>query len=166
VTDNRDGALLPGRTFTDPQTGISVTTQSADATGATVQVSIPSTATCTRHAPTVGLVSPSTQSASPGQTLNYTLTVTNNDSAACAPEQYKYSGGQLMAVSNNGDMDTFTAVASPDAFSVAPGASTNITVSLNPDATVVAGSYGFELTSSGGIGTIASNDLSVPVVSL
>ena len=37
---------------------------------------------------------------------------------------------------------------------------------LPPDATVVTGSYGFQLTPWGGIGSVAANTLSVPVVNL
>src|SRR5207302_1308460 len=166
ISDNRDGALVPGRTFTDPEYGISITTQSADATGATVQVTIPSSASCVRQTPTVTLVSPSSQSAAAGQSLTYSVTVTNNDSAACPAQQFRYSGGQLLGDSTAGMFDNFTAVASPDVFTLAPGSSTNVAVSLTPDATVVTGSYGFQLTPWGGIGSVAANTLSVPVVNL
>jgi chitodextrinase len=166
IADNRDGALLAGETFTDPEYGISITTQNADATGATVQITIPAAATCTRTAPTVTLVSPSTETAAPGQTRSYTVSVTNNDSSPCPAEEYKYSGGRLVGDNTAGVTDSFTSVAFPDVFNLSPGASANVTVSLTPDATVVDGSYSFRLTSSGGIGTLSANALSVSPVQL
>jgi len=102
------------------------------ATGATVQVTIPSSASCVRQTPTVTLVSPSSQSAAAGQSLTYSVTVTNNDSAACPAQQFRYSGGQLLGDSTAGMFDNFTAVASPDVFTLAPGSSTNVAVSLTP----------------------------------
>jgi chitodextrinase len=166
IEDNRDGALLPGKTFTDPEYGISVTTQAADSTGATVQVTVPAAATCTRQAPTVTLLSPSTQSAAPGQTLQYTVSVTSHDSTSCTAEAYKYLGGQLTGISGTGQTDHFTAVASPDTFTLAPGATTNVTASLTPDATVVDGAYSFSSTPSGGIGSIQADSLNVSNVSV
>jgi chitodextrinase len=161
IEDNRDGALLPGKTFTDPEYGISVTTQSADSTGATVTVTVPSTATCTRQAPTVSLFSPSTQSAAPGQSLTYTLRVTSNDTSSCPAQRYKYLGGALTGTNAAGQTDKFTAVGAPDAFSLTPGSTTDVAVTLRPDATVLAGAYSFSSTSSGGLGWIQANSLDV-----
>lgn len=166
VSDNRDGALLPGKTFTDPEYGISITTQSADATGATIKVTVPSAAACTRAAPSVKLVSPATQSTTPGQSLSYTVTVTDNDSSACPADEFKYLGGKLDGYTSAGTRGTFTATGAPDVFSLSPGGSTNVTVSLSPDATVVDGAYTFQSSPAGGIGTISANALGTPNVSM
>lgn len=166
IADNRDGALLPGRTFTDPEFGITVTTLSADATGATVEVTIPAAAGCIRQTPTVTLTSPAAQSASAGQPATFVLTVTSNDSASCPGQLVRYSGGPLLGVTGTGTLGTFTGVASPDELTVAPGASRAVAVTLVPDATVTAGSYTYSLTSSGGIGTLSADSLNTDVVRL
>ncbi|MGH3371702.1 MAG: fibronectin type III domain-containing protein, partial [Nocardioidaceae bacterium] len=166
IADNRDGALLAGRTFTDPEYGISVTTLSADATGATVQVTIPEAAGCTRQAPTVTLQSPSTQSVPAGQAATYSLSIRSNDSPACPGQLFRYAGGQLMGVTGTGTTGTFTALSSPDELTLGPGASATMAVTLVPDATVTTGSYGFSLTSSGGIGSVLANSLNVAVAHL
>jgi chitodextrinase len=98
--------------------------------------------------------------------LTYTFTVTNGDSAACPPELVRYTGGTLQGVASNGVMGTFNAVAAPDEFMLGPGSSATVAVSLTPDALVTAGSYGFQLTPWGGIGSIAANALEALPVNL
>lgn len=166
VADARDGALLPGRTFTDPEYGITVSTQSADATGATVTVTIPAAATCVRAAPTVALLSPASQAGPAGPGLTWTARVTSNDSGSCPAERYQYTGGPLQGVNGTGNMVTFTGLATPDHFTLAPGAAADVAVTLTPDPTVTTGAYGFQLSSWGGIGAILANTLSTPAVTL
>ena len=166
IADNRDGALLPGRTFTDPEYGITVTTQTADATGATVEVTIPASASCIRQAPTVTLLSSAAQSAPAGPPVSYSFSIRSNDSAACPGQLFRYAGGSLLGVTGTGTTGNFTGMASPDELSLAPGASANLSVTLVPDARVTAGSYGFSLTSSGGIGSVLADSLNVGVVHL
>ena len=70
--------LADGSSFTDPVNSITVTQVSHDVNTATVQVAL----TCTPGAPILS-VSPSSQSSAPGASVNYTVSVTNKDSAAC-----------------------------------------------------------------------------------
>ncbi|HUD06402.1 MAG TPA: Ig-like domain-containing protein [Candidatus Saccharimonadales bacterium] len=138
-----DGALTAGKTFTDPETGISVTTNSADSTGATVTINIPSSASCIRNQPTVSLTSANT-TVPFGQPINYTYKVTSNDSAGCTPEKYKTIDTYVLGAINktNYQIYNFSGVASPDVFNLSPGQSTSVTISYIPDVVDPAGTYG------------------------
>jgi hypothetical protein len=71
-------SLLDGTSFTDLANGLTVTQLRHDANTATVQVSFG----CSPARPTVRLT-PGRQGGQPGATLEYTVTVTNRDSASC-----------------------------------------------------------------------------------
>lgn len=88
TTESTDGALASGQTFTDPATGTSITTQNVSSTEATVSVTVGNF--CNKLAPTLSL-SPTSQNGIPGQTLNYNLTLTNNDTGPCEPSVYELS---------------------------------------------------------------------------
>ena len=80
--DWNDVALVVGATYSDPDAGLSITTESVTNSGATVRVSL-SQPSCVRALPTIS-VSPS--QAGPvfaGTTVNYTVFVANNDSSSC-----------------------------------------------------------------------------------
>jgi chitinase len=134
IEDGRDGMLLPGKTFTDPEYGISISVQSADALGMTVQVTVPAQP-CTHAAPSVVAAGSTSATATPGQTATYTYTLTNNDSSGCHPNTFRYFPDL-----NYPDV---TAVASPDWVSLAPGASTTVKLAVTSSPTTLAGTYYF-----------------------
>jgi hypothetical protein len=72
--------LADGQTFQDSINGITVTQINHAADHATVQLHFENS--CTPALPTVTF-SPSSQNGSPGNTLNYTVSVTNTDSSTC-----------------------------------------------------------------------------------
>lgn len=78
----------PGQTFVDPQSGIGITTVSTSAGGATIQLSYgnppPPAPTC-HHANPSASISPASQSGTPGASINFDVTVTNNDTGTCYP---------------------------------------------------------------------------------
>jgi len=76
-----DSALTVDKTFEDSIKGITVTTKSVSSNGATVDITF-GPLVCTLANPTV-LLSPASQWGYPGQTLNYTLTLTNNNTSVC-----------------------------------------------------------------------------------
>lgn len=150
-----DSALLPGKTFTDPQTGISISTVSANSSGATVTVKIPkSVSSCTRNAATVTQVS-QVNSATYPTPLTYTYKVTSNDVGSCSAEEYKFLNYPVGAVNlNNNFLGNFAVLASPDLFYLSPGQSVDVTVSLTPDNQTTAGTYDFNES----LGTFIAND--------
>jgi len=81
-----DAALTIDKTFEDPIKGITITTKSVSASGAAVDVKF-GPVVCALANPSVSL-SPSSQWGYPGQTLNYTLTLTNNNTSSCSPASF------------------------------------------------------------------------------
>ena len=80
-----DPALTAGRTFTDATAGVSITTLTAGPAGATLSITLASTApTCTRTAPGVSLSPGAAPAVGAGTLVTYTVSVTNRDSAACS----------------------------------------------------------------------------------
>ena len=84
-------SLGAGQSFSDPTNGISITNQGASGNAATVAVSFSGTA-CTRTAPAIS-VGPGSQTATPGSTLGYSVTVTNLNSAACGTSTFNLAQG-------------------------------------------------------------------------
>jgi M6 family metalloprotease-like protein len=76
-----DPALV-NSTWTDPYSNVSITAGTAIPSGLSVTVAY-GPLSCVYRLPTV-TISPSNPSALPGQTVNYTVSVKNNDSAGCA----------------------------------------------------------------------------------
>lgn len=82
-----DSSLLSGRTFVDPIKNITITTLSVSPTNAVVNVVIGGSVNCGNANPGI-FINPLTQDGAPGQTLDYNITVTNNDNPACGTSQF------------------------------------------------------------------------------
>jgi Gametolysin peptidase M11/NPCBM-associated, NEW3 domain of alpha-galactosidase len=83
TTTTWDSTLDVSQSFNDPALGLTITTLSADSSGALVQVTF-GPQPCNTFAPTVSL-SPSAASwVTPGSTVNYSVSVNNNDTSGCA----------------------------------------------------------------------------------
>jgi hypothetical protein len=78
-----DAFLDVGKRFTDPVSGVTITTVSVSGTDATIQVDMTAPAACTPAAPSITaspIQSPLVQA---GTAVTYTVVVTNTDSAGC-----------------------------------------------------------------------------------
>jgi hypothetical protein len=82
-------ALPQGQSFTDIGAGFTVTLLGTSAAGATLDVSF-FEPVCVRKAPTLA-TNPSIWNATQGQSVNFGLTVTNNDNSGCAPATFDFS---------------------------------------------------------------------------
>lgn len=124
-------ALVVGQTYNDSAAGITITPISVSSTGATVQVSL-GPSVCTSANPTVS-VSPS-QSAyvSSGTPVNFTVTVEDNDSTACAPATFSLS---------NALPPGWTGVWSTSALALSPGGSASATLTVTSPAGTPDGFY-------------------------
>lgn len=91
TTSWTDPALTVNKTFTDPETGLSLTPVSVGSAGASVFVQLGGAA-CTAAAPAVSLTPAETQWAMPGASVSWTMTVKNNDGAACGPSVFSLAG--------------------------------------------------------------------------
>jgi fibronectin type 3 domain-containing protein len=146
VDDVLDGALLPGHTFTDPETGITIEALSAGPSGLSVRVSVPAQA-CVRGVPAVTAPGPSSQTASAGQARIYTFTLTNRDSTGCPSNTFRF-----FRASTYSDL---TVTATPDYVVLPPGDSTSVSVTITSKPSTVDGTYDY----SAGLGRFFSNSL-------
>ena len=91
TTTRSDPALTLNRTYTDAAAGFSITPLSAGDNGATVNINF-GTAVCQPANPTVSINPTATQWLGAGGSISYTLTVTNNNSAGCANNNFTLQG--------------------------------------------------------------------------
>jgi chitodextrinase len=158
-TDGRDGAFTPGKSFTDPEYGISITTLSADTSGVKVEVKI-ANASCVNNTPRVSAVSPAVQTALPGQSKTYTMTVTNTDTSGCAPQTFRYVpyDGALAYASQvaQGQMNILM---SPDYFTLSPGETRQVTLTVTSTEDTPDGDY---FSSAPALGYVYSKSFGVP----
>ncbi|MFL5797024.1 MAG: Ig-like domain-containing protein [Actinomycetota bacterium] len=153
VDDVLDGALLPGHSFTDPETGITIAAISAAPSGLTVQVSVPAQA-CVRSAPAATTPGPSPQSAAAGQARVYTFILTNTDSAGCPANTFRFFPA--------GTYSDLTVTATPDYVVLPAGESTSVSVAVTSKPSTIDGAYAY----SAGLGRFFSNSLGNYVTSV
>ncbi|MGH9194434.1 MAG: NEW3 domain-containing protein, partial [Acidimicrobiia bacterium] len=85
--DREDPALEVGASFTDPDTGVTLTTLSATETGIQMHVSV-GDAPCVHADPTVSVSPAASQGVGPGTPVGFQVTITNKDSAACSATSF------------------------------------------------------------------------------
>lgn len=89
-SDLDDPALVAGQTYSDPETGVTITTEWADGSGATVQVAF-NGVDCAAANPAMDLSPSSSQWVAPGTSVTYYVTVINNNDSACATATFNLS---------------------------------------------------------------------------
>jgi M6 family metalloprotease-like protein len=145
-----DPALVAGQTWVDPYTNLSITVQSATASGLTVIVNYGATP-CTHANPSVS-VSPPNPSVPAGSSVSYTATITNNDSSGCAAGAFNLSSDQP-----NNWPGTFSA----SSVSINPGQQGTVTMTKTVPAGTLPGTYAVDTTAtsalSGSTGTGNAN---------
>src|SRR5678815_794682 len=82
-----DAFLDVGKSFTDPVSGITLTTLSVSSTSATITVDMAVTP-CTRSAPSVTASPAQSPAVQPGTAVTYTVSVTNTDTAGCSAASF------------------------------------------------------------------------------
>jgi hypothetical protein len=134
-TSFRTPALQLGQSFTDPDTGLTLTLSSVSSTGAVVQVAL-STPACIPGTPTISLA-PSSGTVAAGGTLSYSINVTNHDSSTCNPASLV-----LSATTPAG----WNATLASATLSLAPGASGTTTIQVQSAAGALPGTYSIPVT--------------------
>ncbi|MFW1480418.1 peptidase M11, partial [Vibrio parahaemolyticus] len=86
-SDLIDAALIAGNTYEDTEAGITITTEWADSTGASVHVSF-AEPMCVPSMPSVAVVSNQVSGVESGSTVGYSVTVTNNDGDGCTTSNF------------------------------------------------------------------------------
>lgn len=133
--DRSDPALVVGESFIDPLSGLTFTTDWTDDSGATVSVSFGEPA-CAQANPTLAISPSESEWVEAGTPAIYNVTVTNNDSEACADTSFG-----LSAVVPDG----WTAAFDNDMLTLAPGASASITLTVTSSLLAPNGSYSMEV---------------------
>lgn len=145
-----DPALMVGRSFTDPVSGVTLTILAANSTGVTVSVdfdapSPPSPSTCTRANPTVSMTPSQSQSVAAGTAVTFSVAVTNNDTSHCPTATLN-----MQASLPNSDWNgTF---GSPT-LTIAPGASATATFTVTSPVSAANGVYSIGVSTVGSGGT-------------
>lgn len=131
-TDWFDPALVFGRSFSDPASGVTITSVSGDGSRAQVDVSFGAPSGCVRANPSTTMTGGA--SAVPaGSTVNYGVSVANNDSLACGASTFL-----LTPMLPSGWSGTLSA----SSLAVSPGSTATVTRSVTSPATAPAGLYG------------------------
>lgn len=123
-------ALANSGSFVDAANGVTVTHVSHDANAATVQVSLG----CSAAAPAISLA-PATQNSKPGALVQYTMSVTNRDAAACSQSTMNLSASVPAG---------WTGTMSPNALTLAPGAQGTTVLSVTSAGSASGGNYNIQ----------------------
>src|SRR5438552_158955 len=125
-----DAALDAGITYTDPVAGLTIMPVSVGSSATTVSVTFPPSS-CTRAAPTVTATPSGTQWTSDGATVNYSVSVTNNDSCGCPSSTFDVSDA----------VQSGWSATSARSASIPPGSSTSAGTLVTTASSAAAGFY-------------------------
>ena len=93
---------------------------------------------CSRQNPSV-TISPSSQTGNPGQTLTYTVYVTNNDNSACGSSTFTLT---------NTCPSGFTCSLSSSSLTISPGSTSSTSISVTSSSSSSPGTYTFSVTAT------------------
>ena len=139
TTGFSDPALGSGQSWTDTYTNLSLNVTSATSSGLTVNVSYGPNG-CTQANPTVTL-SPSNPSLYPGNSVNYTVTVKNNESCGCNNATFGLSTTQPSGWNTSWSATSIT---------LAPGQSGSVTMTKTAPSNAALGTYPVNATATNG----------------
>jgi len=83
-----DAFLDVNKSFTDPVSGVTLTTLSVSSTSATIMVDMDPNTPCTRSAPSVSASPAQSPGVQPGTAVTFTVSVTNTDSVGCPASSF------------------------------------------------------------------------------
>jgi len=132
-----DMSLPVGQSFQDSSAGVTFTPTTVNSTGATVQISINGTTSCTPANPIVAVSPSQSQAVTSGTPVNFTVTVTDNDSSGCSVATFN-----LGSAVPSGWAATWNA----GGLSLSPGKSGSATLTVTSPLGTADGSYGLSVT--------------------
>lgn len=135
-SDWNDPALTVGKSYYDPASGVTITTQSVGSSGATVNVSY-ATPQCVPATPTVAVTPAQGAWVAAGSTVQFSITIGNTDSSACSSTTYS-----LSSLLPAGWLGSY----SQQSLNLAPGASGTATLSVTSAADAADGYYNFTVS--------------------
>jgi M6 family metalloprotease-like protein len=136
-----DMSLVVGQSYQDSTAGMTLMPTAVSSTGATVQITINGTSSCTQANPTVSVSPSQSQSVSSGTPVNFSATVTDNDSSSCAPATFNLGS----AVPSG-----WAGVWNAAGLSLSPGKSGSATLTVTSPAGTADGSYNVGVTAMNG----------------
>lgn len=139
-------ALAAGSVWTDPYTNLTVTVLSATTSGATVNISY-GVEPCSPQAPSL-TVSPSTASVNPGNGATYSVTLKNNDSAACAGSSFTF---QPVVPAG------WSGAVTPSAATLSPGQTATLGLSVTAPMDAATGTYTVGSKATDAVRTVTGN---------
>ena len=125
--------LADGQAFVDSANGISIANQGVSNGTATVAVGF-NGGSCVRNAPALG-IAPSSQTAGPGATVTYGVTVTNKNTVYCGTSTFNLT--QALPAG-------FAGAFAAGSLSIGAGASASTNWSVSSSSTVASGTYAFD----------------------
>jgi hypothetical protein len=127
-----DPSLVVGQSFQDSTAGVTFTPTAVSGSGATVQITINGSSSCTAASPRVSVSPSQSQYVTSGTAVNFVVTVIDNDSSSCASATF-----------NLGDAlpSGWAGVWSASALSLSPGKSGSATLTVTSPAGTADGSY-------------------------
>jgi hypothetical protein len=126
-----DPSLAVGQSFQDSTAGVTITPTAVSSTGATVQITM-NGSSCTAENPSVSVSPAQSQYVTSGTAVNFTATVTDNDSSGCSPATFN-----LGSALPSGWGGAWTATA----LSLSPGKNGSATLTVTSPAGTADGSY-------------------------
>ncbi len=132
-----DPALTVGNSFTDPVSGVTLTTTAVNGTSASVYVNFGGGPTCVHANPSVTLTPAQSPAVHAGTEVTYSVSVTNHDNTACPAASFSLQAGVPGG---------WTSVILAPTVSLNPGASTTTTFKVTSAASAANGSYPVGIT--------------------
>jgi len=132
-----DMSLAVGQTYTDATAGVTFTTTAVGSSGATVQIAFG--AVCAAANPTVAISPSQSQYVSSGTAVNFTATVTDNDTSACAATTFNFADALPSG---------WSGVWSTGSLSLSPGKSGSATLTVTSPVGTADGSYGLTVNAT------------------
>ncbi len=136
----QDAALETGRSYSDNNAGVTITTNSLNSGSAQISISMNSQS-CTQYAPQLTSSSSQSEWVAAGTTVSYTLTLKNNDSSACGSSSFNL---------NTAAPTGWNSSLSQSSVSLAPGASATITLNATSASNATDGFYNITTTAANG----------------
>jgi len=150
-----DPALAAGQTWSDPYSNLSISVQSATASGLTVSVAYSGTVSCTHANPSASM-SPTNPTVSAGSSVNYTVSVKNNDAPSCPASMFSLVSTQPSGWVGSSSVASLT---------ISPGQSASATLTETVATTAAPGTYAISSSAINGAYT-GSATANTTVVSL
>jgi hypothetical protein len=136
--DLYDPALMLGQTYSDPNSGLTISTEWTDGSTAGVSVSFAQTG-CVHANPTVDLFPSVSQWVAAGTTVSYSVTMANNDPFDCSAAQFNLSASLPSG---------WAAAFEESTLILTPGATGSTNLTLTSPATAADGFYDLSVTAA------------------